>query len=402
LYGVFVKNQGQYYEMQRYLRSLALPNQGVVVSTPEMIGYVYSFLDGSAVFVLPDNWMTDSEQTAARLRAFALAHSQVWLVLDYSRGEDARQGFLERNLENYGPKSTNRWFKTFRLAGFVSPNVAHSLAMKNEGGVYGSTLQLEGFTSPERAEDGQALRLGFRWLPIKPMSADYQLFVHLVSPEGKIVAQRDKMMANLGQPTTTWHPESSIRDIVDLLIPTGTPPVDYQIIAGVYRPNNGERLKREDGSDAITLGTVIVTRSRDQFFSPRVGKPVNLDNQILALGYEVDGKPRAGVEFDIGLFLKPTAAIRGNFGLVIGLLREGSIITAGDESTPGGRSYPPEVWQRDEIVREVRRLKADEAGRYTVVVKAIAYDGTLMSVGSGSIKTVDGWVTLPGDLEIVK
>ncbi len=262
LYTAFLLNQGERYDLQQYLRPLSQPGQGVVLSSRDLIGSFYAFLDGAAVYALDDDWEKDAGRAKAELQGFAAGRPQTWLVLDYSKGPEARQGFLEEALRGAGARSTDRWFRTFRLVGYVSPQADLRLGWRPAGTSFGAALGLEAYAIPDAVDAGRPVRLSLRWQTAQPVDADYSLFVHIISPSGQIVAQRDKPLVKDGAGTRAWPPGETMMDAADLYVPEDTPPGGYQILAGLYRPDTGRRLAREDGSDAISLGSLEVRRAQ--------------------------------------------------------------------------------------------------------------------------------------------
>ena len=85
----------------------------------------------------------------------------------------------------------------------------------------------------------------------------YHVFLHLIGPDGALVAQSDGIPANWTRPTTGWLPGEYITDTHMLTIPPNTPAGDYALYAGLYVPG-GERLTAPDGSDAVLLTTIAV------------------------------------------------------------------------------------------------------------------------------------------------
>jgi hypothetical protein len=85
----------------------------------------------------------------------------------------------------------------------------------------------------------------------------HHVFLHLLDPDGRLVAQSDGIPANWTRPTTGWLPGEYITDVHALTIPPDTPAGDYTLYAGLYVPG-GERLTAPDGSDAVLLTAITV------------------------------------------------------------------------------------------------------------------------------------------------
>ena len=85
----------------------------------------------------------------------------------------------------------------------------------------------------------------------------YHVFLHLLGPEGALVAQSDGVPADWARPTTGWLPGEIIADVRALALPIDAPPGTYTLSAGLYVPG-GERLTSSEGSDAVRITTVAV------------------------------------------------------------------------------------------------------------------------------------------------
>jgi hypothetical protein len=95
------------------------------------------------------------------------------------------------------------------------------------------------------------------WRAETETHTSYHVFLHLIGPDGALVAQSDGIPANWTRPTTGWLPGEYITDAHTITIPPDAPAGDYTLYAGLYVPG-GERLTTSDGSDAILLTTIQV------------------------------------------------------------------------------------------------------------------------------------------------
>jgi len=106
---------------------------------------------------------------------------------------------------------------------------------------------------------GEQVRLTLYWQALQRMSVDYTVFVHLVAPDGRIVAQADRQPQNYTYPTHWWAAGEVVPDTFTLNVPTDAPPGPYRLRVGLYRAGTGQRLPIVSGSGkngAVDLGTV--------------------------------------------------------------------------------------------------------------------------------------------------
>ncbi|GAB4429638.1 MAG: hypothetical protein Kow0031_10230 [Anaerolineae bacterium] len=111
---------------------------------------------------------------------------------------------------------------------------------------FGDEIALLGYTwAADSAGDG-APRLRLYWQARGQPAADYTVFVHVVGPDGALLAQADGPPAGGAYPTVLWDAGEIIADER----PVPLPPVDGALLrVGLYRPDSGERLPVEESPD---------------------------------------------------------------------------------------------------------------------------------------------------------
>ena len=95
------------------------------------------------------------------------------------------------------------------------------------------------------------------WRAEDTPSASFHVFLHLLAPDGTLVAQSDGVPAGWSRPTTGWMPGEYVTDVHTLSIPPAGASGEYTLSTGLYLPG-GARLTAPDGADAIRLTTIQV------------------------------------------------------------------------------------------------------------------------------------------------
>lgn len=87
---------------------------------------------------------------------------------------------------------------------------------------------------------GAVLELVLHWQTLQKPPEQYTFFVHLLSPDGQVIAGHDRN----DYPTSFWRAEGDewLMSYAALSIPPETPPGDYQLEIGVYNQPTGARL----------------------------------------------------------------------------------------------------------------------------------------------------------------
>lgn len=96
------------------------------------------------------------------------------------------------------------------------------------------------------------------WATNAPITEEYTAFVHLVGPDGAIVAQQDRRPLDGFYPTNGWAVAEPVEDFYGLTLPAQLPPGDYRLLVGWYQPATNDRLRLPDGSDAYELMRWVV------------------------------------------------------------------------------------------------------------------------------------------------
>jgi hypothetical protein len=93
--------------------------------------------------------------------------------------------------------------------------------------------------------DGRLL-VATRWLATEDFGEAFTIFMHLVGPDGTLIAQADGPAAGGEFPVQWWRAGDMIDDARAIDLPAGLPPGQYQIKFGFYRPGDGWRLPATD------------------------------------------------------------------------------------------------------------------------------------------------------------
>jgi hypothetical protein len=112
--------------------------------------------------------------------------------------------------------------------------------------------------SPQMARPGAAWPVTLVWRSLAETETSYRVFLHLLGPDGQLVAQSDGEPANWTRATTGWRPGEVVLDARVVDIPPDAPPGEYTLAAGLYNPDDGARLTAVDGRDAVVLMTLTL------------------------------------------------------------------------------------------------------------------------------------------------
>jgi 4-amino-4-deoxy-L-arabinose transferase-like glycosyltransferase len=116
------------------------------------------------------------------------------------------------------------------------------------------------------AAPGDRVPLVLYWQSTEAVADDLSVFLHLLNGSGELVWQDDGAAAHGARPTWSWEAGEVIVDPHTLALPQDLPEGDYQLVAGLYDWQNGERLPafapagERLAHDQIAVATFAVRR----------------------------------------------------------------------------------------------------------------------------------------------
>jgi hypothetical protein len=142
----------------------------------------------------------------------------------------------------------------------ISYNVDYPIDVRLDKGL----PLVESGLSQDAVYPGDLLVVTLTWRAQAVVGQDYKGFVHIIDPEGRLVAQHDGKPDHWRQPTPQWEPGTPIQDAHPVVIPPNVSPGTYHIRAGMYQEGTMDRVSvlsasGAPASDAVQLGTVEVS-----------------------------------------------------------------------------------------------------------------------------------------------
>ena len=119
----------------------------------------------------------------------------------------------------------------------------------------GDGLRFLGYTADETpATPGDLRKVNLFWQAAETPDEDYVAFVQLLDSSGKAIPLWEAP-PGAAYPTSRWAPGTLMRTQAAFRIPAALSDGRYRLIAGLFRPSEGARLKTPRGADYVSLGT---------------------------------------------------------------------------------------------------------------------------------------------------
>ncbi len=125
---------------------------------------------------------------------------------------------------------------------------------------FGNVAELIGIDlSPAPAKPKENLSVILYWKALRETEKSWTVFVHLLSPDGRLLAQDDGPPARGERPTTGWIAGEVVEDQHFITLPSDIPPGLYRLEIGLYDGSAPEMPRLPvDGKDSLILEVVEV------------------------------------------------------------------------------------------------------------------------------------------------
>jgi mannosyltransferase len=268
-----------YRGIARYVEAAGRDGDAIILNAPgqeEIFGYYYE--GDLPIYPLPRQRPPDEAQTVEELAELARRHERIF-ALFWATAESDPQGLVEGWLDGQAYKAWDAWHGNVRLAIYATPATGQPAVEEKLDARLGAAIVLQGYQLyRDKVLAGDILPVTLLWKAEEIPATNYKVFVHVVDRQGRVAAQRDSEPLGGRRPTTSWQPGEIIEDNYGILIPPGTPPGSYRLLAGMYDPADGARLPvslgEQEGLDSVPLGEVaIVTSPPATIFAPTPTPP---------------------------------------------------------------------------------------------------------------------------------
>jgi 4-amino-4-deoxy-L-arabinose transferase-like glycosyltransferase len=151
-----------------------------------------------------------------------------------------------------------------RKPSFVFASAAAAPTVRALQANFDDQLEIVGYDfKQDRLSPGSDLVVNLHWQARTALSEAYTGFLHLISPDGRLIAQDDHELGRGVYRTFVWQAGEVIREKYTLALPQDTPAGDYALRVGAYSFPSIRRLAVKSSSatmqdNTVTLGILYV------------------------------------------------------------------------------------------------------------------------------------------------
>lgn len=207
-----------------------------------------------------------------------------------------------------------------------------------------------------RVNAGEFAHIRLSWQTIERFGRDWSLFVHLVSPDDVIVAQRDiypgagRLALSDLEVNTVWT------DQIAVFIPQNAfAPQRLSVEVGWYHLPTGNRMiiSGENAPERRIVGFVDLESPPNDLGVPNP-IAINFGDLIELVGYTMsDLSPAAGSSIDVTLYWRALQPIAADYVVFVHIIDPPTLtIHAGSDAQPAAWTRPTSTWQMGEIIED--------------------------------------------------
>lgn len=229
------------------------------------------------------------------------------------------------------------------LATFAPPNV-------NE---LGQIALMSARVENDTVRPSEYVHVTTTWQMLQATPRDWSLFVHLETPDGVIIAQRDVYPGGGLLATSDLVTGQAWVNPLAINVPSGAyAPLELSVWFGWYHLPSGERLQTADG-ERVQVGTVTLLPRQSTLGLPNPVR-VNFANELVLLGYEYSTlTPQVGETMDVTLYWQALQPIPRDYVVFVHVIEPRTANRVGySDSQPAAWTRPTTTWQVGEIITD--------------------------------------------------
>lgn len=312
-------------------------------------------------------WTAETPASQGRLVFGALSCIMLWLAVGLT-------GWLSQRLRSILMGTTTAYFALIAAItpfAIIAPAYAPPAQAApdtpitvygQDSAAYLALYRAELQTQTVQPEDYVEIETG--WSVINPTPNNWSLFVHLVTPDGVIISQRDIYPGQGKLATADLAAGRAWSNPVAVWVPaTAYTPMTLNVQLGWYHQDTGERLSTDAGDETITIGRVELQARPENPHNVPNPLRINFGGVIELVGYEItDLSPAAGSSIELSLYWRGLHQIETDYKVFANIIDPTTLTKyAASDGMPVNWQAPTSTWEPDTIIKDTHTLTIDPA-----------------------------------------
>lgn len=240
------------------LQQGATPGAALILQDQAVYDWLYPYLRQRASFYTIEDYAMPGEKVeermVARIEGWAATHDELWLVDSLPQESNAAERAVSAWLDGHCFALLPLQTDSLLLTPYLTDRAFTSLTTPPQIGEF---ALLSGY---RQQSDDRTVRLALLWRATGNAGRDYTVFVHLLDPQGRLVAGQDNQPRRGASPTGRWQPGRYVADYYELQMPQDAPAGSYRLEVGMYDAATGQRLPVSTGGDSFPLPAPVIVR----------------------------------------------------------------------------------------------------------------------------------------------
>ncbi len=297
-------------------------------------------------------------------------------------------------------------FALVALIGYLAPAYAipRAITLEDEPAMevpIGDAARVLGYrVNTTELYPGDELAVTVAWEVLRPTDIPYMVFVHVLNPQGVMVAQRDTYTGLGNYPSTWWRPGHVFEETYRVVIPeTAYTPDTAMLSIGLYHPDYG-RLPIE--APNVQENALVLTEV-ELLADPEAPYPneqfQDFEGRFALVGYSME--PRAVAPSDtitVTLYWQALDPPGADYNVFLHVRQGWDLTIAGNDGPPNADPPETSAWEPGQVYVEERLLTIGEGappGLYEVELGLFSNeDGERLYIVAEDGHIIDDWLPL--------
>ncbi|TAK31923.1 MAG: DUF2142 domain-containing protein [Chloroflexota bacterium] len=240
--------------------------------------------------------------------------------------------------------------------------------------VYNGQMELVGFDAePRHMRPGDTLQVKAWWRVLRPMDANYSVYVQLRQKGEIVIAQDDAYPGNGAFATSQLKPGDIIAETHWLTVtPAASGPASAQLSIGLYDLRTLDSLPAVDSSGRPSDGKMSITfqvMGTQTAKRPAVEMYTRFADRVELIGLNSE-LSSAGSQLSLELQWRALADLEKDYTVFVQALNESGNVVAQYDSWPRQGEYPTHLWRKGEQVPDqaILTLPPDNSDELMLIV----------------------------------
>jgi hypothetical protein len=226
--------------------------------------------------------------------------------------------------------------------------------------------------SPLRVTPSDSVIVTLYWRSLAPMSADYNLFLHLLGQKQTLVGNVDTWTGGGLRPTSSWRVGEIYKDRYAIALdPKSQTPSKLLLDVAMWEKDSSQKLPITDEKGnvlkSVTFDVGLLDSAQPLIAAPQARADSTLEGGIKLIGYDLPANPTASQPITLALYWSTSSPIQNDYTVFVHVFDSQGKRIAQADSPPMSGDWLTSMWQVNRIVIDPHTFTLPW-GQYTIRV----------------------------------